>query len=195
MKSKRDNCKRRSIFVPLEGRKGYWQPSRKWSKYNNALKRAEHRRREQIKLALFTIANYLCKHYDKILIGDYTPSIDVAPFKNMRRSMLNNTHIGTLRNVIKWVAEKSGKTFIKVEEYHTTKECCICGDLEKKSPDIRTFTCKSCGTMLSRDINSAINIAKKELPLSCTDYEGNLEKPLYIAYWRFNKSQISVLKN
>ncbi|WP_394296176.1 zinc ribbon domain-containing protein [Methanohalobium evestigatum] len=47
----------------------------------------------------------------------------------------------------------------------------MCGDVEKKNPEVRTFTCKKCGLTLSRDINSAVNIAKKEIPLSGMDYK------------------------
>lgn len=195
IKSKRDLRKRKSKFIKTYGNRGYWQPSKKWIKYNNALLKAEHRRREQIKSAMFTISNYLCKNYDKIMIGDYIPTNETTPYKNMKRSMLNQSHIGTFRRILKWTAEKSGKLFIKIDEKYTTMECCICGDMEKKDPNIRTFTCKKCGKTLSRDINSAINIAKKELNLSCTDYEGNLEKPLYIAYWRFNKSNFNMQIN
>ncbi|MFP4655556.1 MAG: MerR family DNA-binding transcriptional regulator [Methanohalobium sp.] len=59
----------------------------------------------------------------------------------------------------------------------------------------RYFTCKKCGQTLSRDINSAVNIAKKEMYLSGTDYKGNLKKPLYIAYWRYNNSKINMQTN
>ncbi|WP_369334624.1 zinc ribbon domain-containing protein [Methanohalobium sp.] len=65
----------------------------------------------------------------------------------------------------------------------------------KKGPDVRIFTCKKCGQTLSRDINSAVNIAKKEIPLSGTDYKGNLKEPLYIAYWRYNNSKINMQMN
>ncbi|WP_049890893.1 RNA-guided endonuclease InsQ/TnpB family protein [Methanohalobium evestigatum] len=193
--SKRDNCKRKSQFIPISETRGYWEPSNNWKRYDKALEKALHTKREQTKLGMFTIANYLCRNYDKILIGDYTPSKEVSPHKKANRSILNQTLIAKLRGTIEWVCDKSGKTFKKVDEKNTTKKCCICEDVEKKDPEVRTFTCKKCGQTLSRDINSAVNIAKKEMHLSGTDYKANLKEPLYIAYWRYNNSKINMQTN
>lgn len=75
--------------------------------------------------------------------------------------MLNQEHIGKFRKTLSWVAEKEGKFYLMVNEHNTTKECCICGNKEKKTPKIREFTCKKCNTTIMRDSNSAVNIAKK----------------------------------
>jgi transposase len=34
--------------------------------------------------------------------------------------------------------------------------------MKKKEPDVRIFTCEKCNTTMYRDLNSAINMAKKE---------------------------------
>ena len=75
--------------------------------------------------------------------------------------MLNQEQIGSFRKILKWVAEKEGKYYLMVNEKNTTKDCCVCGNQEKKTPDVRKFTCNSCNTIIMRDSNSAINIAKK----------------------------------
>ena len=72
--------------------------------------------------------------------------------------------------IIEEQPEKEGKYYIEVNEKNTTKECCICGDREKKDPNVREFTCKNCGTKLKRDINSAVNIGKK------AGYSWNIEQ-------------------
>ncbi len=43
----------------------------------------------------------------------------------------------------------------------TTKKCCECGNMKPKDEiglDIRTYTCDSCGLVIDRDLNSAINM-------------------------------------
>jgi len=122
---------------------------------------------------LYTIANFLCKNYDYIMIGDYTPSTDVADTKYKTRSMLNQTFIGKFRRILKEVCLKSYKICEIIDEKGTTAKCSHCGDYKKKDPSVRSFTCPICGTTFNRDINSCINIYEKtgkKLKLSGTDY-------------------------
>lgn len=161
LKSKRDVCQKRYKIKKTKNGSKYTVHSPRWNRINHALNIAYNKRREQIKSALFSISHELYKQYDLVIIGDYTPTNSTAPFKNMKRSMLNQEHIGQFRRTLSWVAEKQQKHYIMVNEHNTTKDCCICGDKEKKSPNIRKFTCKVCGTKMLRDSNSAVNIAKK----------------------------------
>ncbi|WP_071395654.1 zinc ribbon domain-containing protein [Bacillus tuaregi] len=84
--------------------------------------------------------------------------------------MLNQTHIGEFRKILQWVASKRGKQYKMVNERNTTKECCVCGHKEKKEPEVRLFICLSCGHTIVRDLNSAINMAKKIQILSGSDW-------------------------
>lgn len=170
LKSKRDVCQKKYKTKKTVNGRRYTVHSPRWNRINHALSIAYSKRREQIKAALFSIAHELYKKYDLVIIGDYAPTNGTAPFKNMKRSMLNQEHIGSFRRILSWVAEKEQKYYIMANEYNTTKECCFCGHKEKKSPDIREFTCKKCNITILRDINSAINIAKK------VGFELNLER-------------------
>ena len=76
LKSKRDRCKKKSkkiIMMDQEGKpiKERWEPSKRWNKYQRALEKAIHKRREQTKTYEYTLAHELCKKYDVIAIGDY----------------------------------------------------------------------------------------------------------------------------
>jgi Transposase and inactivated derivatives len=135
---------------------------RRWERLNKALNNAYNCRREQIKSACYSIANWTAKNYDYAAFGDYTPSVNTSTENNMHRSMLNQDVIGSLRNIVKWVMTRSGTTFSLVDEKDTTSTCCICENKEKKDPGIREFTCILCNHTLNRDINSGINIAKKD---------------------------------
>lgn len=176
LKSKRDVCQKNyRKRISANGNK-YTVHSPRWNRLNHALNIAYNKRREQIKTALYSISHELYKQYDLFIIGDYTPTTNTAAFKNMKRSMLNQEHIGSFRKTLKWVSEKQQKYYIMGNEHNTTKECCICGNKEKKAPDVRKFTCKRCGTTILRDSNSAINIAKKVgFHLDLDEYKSKLK--------------------
>ncbi|GAA3329007.1 hypothetical protein GCM10020331_075300 [Ectobacillus funiculus] len=67
----------------------YTVHSSRWNRVNKALNIAYHKRREQIKTALYSIAHELYQRYDLVIIGDYTPTNGTTRFDNMKRSMLN----------------------------------------------------------------------------------------------------------
>jgi putative transposase len=52
---------------------------------------------------------------------------------------------------------------IAVAPHFTSQECSACGALVKKSLSVRTHICPSCGVVLDRDHNAAINILAKAL--------------------------------
>lgn len=190
LKSKRDKCKKKAKFIKKEHAtgKGHFEPSKRYNKLDRALNRAYHAKREQQKQALYAVSHYLAKRYDTVYVGDYTPNKGTAPFNNMHRSMLNQTVISKMRHTIFWVQQKARKHYKEVNEHNTTKDCCICGHQEKKDPSIRQFTCKNCGTTLSRDCNSSVNLAKKEgLAPKTLLYT---KKPKHFVFWHQLSSQI-----
>lgn len=184
IKSKRDLCNRKNKLKYTEHGSKYYLPSKRYVKLSKILDKLYHKRREQIKLIMYSISNYIAKNYDKAIIGDYTPTLEVANEKNMHRGMLNQSLIGMFRKILSWTLEKSNKTCIVVNEKDTTKTCCICGDLEKKDPSIREFTCKNCNETILRDVNSAINIARKD---NLEPIKKVLNKILKKGYFRFDR--------
>ena len=147
--------------------------SNRHKRLSKAIDGLRNKRREQTKQLLYTIAHFLCKRYDYIMIGDYTPSIDLAQEKGKRRSMLNQSFIGKFRSILKHVASRSYKNYQIINERGTTATCSCCGYYEKKDPSVRVFTCPTCKNTFNRDVNSCINIAKKgdiTFNLSSTDY-------------------------
>ncbi len=184
VKSKRDLCNRKNELRYTEHGSKYYLPSKRYLKLNKTLDKLYHKRREQIKLIMYSIANYIAKNYDKAIIGDYTPTLEVASEKNMHRGMLNQSLVGMFRKILSWTMEKSNKTCTVVSEKDTTKTCCICGNLEKKDPSVREFTCIACNTKILRDVNSAINIARKD---NLEPTKKILNKILKKGYFRFDR--------
>jgi putative transposase len=102
IKSKRDQCQKQSHLV-ITPHTEYWKPSPRWERLNRVVEKAYLKRREQIKLILYRYAHYFSRKYDTIIIGDYTPTVDVAEHDTMHRAMLNQTPIGQFRTILKWV--------------------------------------------------------------------------------------------
>ena len=163
LKSKRDKCNRKHKKKTTHLSKNtYYIPNRRWVMLDKAIKRNESRKQEQTKQLMYSIAHFIAKNYDKVIIGDYVPSKNKDKITNINKDNINQSHVGEFRNILNWVMTKSHKLFVKVDEKYTTQTCCVCGKREKKGTDIREFTCNKCGTFILRDVNSSINIAKKE---------------------------------
>lgn len=170
LKSKRDRCQRKAKQMqvldesskPID--KTYWVASKRWNKFNNKIEQLLQKRRDQTKTFLFTTANFLYRQYDCVGIGDYTPQGNGITTP-MRRAMNNRSLIGRFKEVLSWVAMKSGKTFIEYEEKGTTRTCHCCQHVveEGLSPNIRQWICPTCQTTHHRDENAAKNGLKRVL--------------------------------
>ncbi|MCZ7574992.1 MAG: transposase [Ardenticatenaceae bacterium] len=55
-------------------------------------------------------------------------------------------------------AECAGRRVVLVNPRHTSKACSGCGELVEKSLSVRVHQCPSCGLVLDRDHNAALNI-------------------------------------
>jgi IS605 OrfB family transposase len=73
---------------------------------------------------------------------------------------------GTFISWIKAYGLMHNITVIAIAPHFTSQKCSACGALVKKSLSIRTHICTSCGVVLDRDHNAALNILAKAL--ACT---------------------------
>ena len=155
--------------------------SKRYKRLERTLYKARNTRQEQIKTFCYSLAQWLAKDYDYIGIGDYVPTKDVTTSTKMRKSMLNDSHIGKFRGIVEKVCIKSYKTYEKINERYTTMTCSCCGHREKHDPSEREFICKMCKTTFYRDINSCLNFMNNlGLNLSGTDYDSLVKtKPTY----------------
>lgn len=163
LKSKLDRCNKKSRLIKIFDDTGNikyrrWEASRRYKKLITVYNKALAKRREQTKLVCYRTANVLFKQYDLVAVGDYAPSgqgITTA----MRRAMNNRSLIGRFKEVVAWVALKSGKTYQEFPERGTTRTCHACGFVMKDGihPAIRQWTCPSCTINHLRDENAACN--------------------------------------
>jgi len=62
------------------------------------------------------------------------------------------------RNVLTMKAERAFRLVVAVPPQYTSQMCSGCGNIVKKSLDVRVHRCLSCGLELDRDTNAAVNI-------------------------------------
>ena len=62
------------------------------------------------------------------------------------------------RSVLTNKAESAGRLVVAVNPAYTSQMCSGCGDIQKKLLSVRTHRCLSCGLVLDRDTNAAVNI-------------------------------------
>jgi putative transposase len=163
LKSKRDRCKKKSRLINVLDDKGVvikqrWESSRRFKKIDLTYKAVLAKRREHTKLFCYRTANILYKRYDLVAVGDYVPH-GQGITTLMRRAMNNRSLIGRFKNILAWVAIKSGKSYREFAEKGTTRTCHAClhvmdGGLD---PSIRQWTCPGCTTNHLRDENAACN--------------------------------------
>jgi putative transposase len=63
---------------------------------------------------------------------------------------------------LQYLGKVYGKTVVAVAPQYTSQDCSTCGNTVKKSLSVRTHAC-SCGAVLDRDHNAALNILAKAL--------------------------------
>src|SRR5437763_16498388 len=64
---------------------------------------------------------------------------------------------------MKYYAQVHGITVVAVSPHYTSQDCSGCGKRVQKTLSTRTHRCPSCGLVLDRDENAAVNILAKAL--------------------------------
>ncbi len=103
-------------------------------------------------------------------------SHDLIAYEDLQiRNMVKNHHLaksihdagwGTFITWVNAYGLMHNVPVIAVVPQFTSQECSACGALVKKSLSVRTHICASCGVVLDRDINAALNILARAL--ACT---------------------------
>jgi len=109
-----------------------------------------------------------------IIVGDLSPKQMVKNegrkgkinkyHKSINRGVHNTGHLSRFVELLTYKAKLIGKRVITIDEQNTSKTCAFCGHKKLRMPlSKRIYQCESCGTVLDRDQNSAINIMKRFL--------------------------------
>ena len=120
------------------------------------------------KAQLDIISRSLVVENDVIFIEDLSPGLRNAGPKNAQgRGMRRNWRhaaIGMLTKMLDYKAESAGRRVVRVDPAGTTVDCSRCENPVPKTRKDRVHRC-SCGLVLDRDWNAAINIEQRGLRL------------------------------
>ena len=156
VQSRRDHCRKYS--------NRWWFYQRKWLKMR--LKLTNQLRDFQHKVSKVVVNN---TRANTIGIGN----LDVKAMARKKRatgcrrrdralntlnhSMQNTGSLGRFAEFLTYKAKRIGKRVVRIDESNTTKTCCWCGQVRKRSLSERVIQC-DCGTSLDRDQNAAVNL-------------------------------------
>ena len=134
--------------------------SNNWNKLNNKVKLTYERFENLKKDFIEQTTTRLCKN-NNIAIEDLTNAKIRMSNKNRRRLVQINP-LNRFTDALKWKCKKFGTDLFEVNPAYTSQTCSCCKNIVKLTLKDRIFKC-SCGNIMDRDINAAINIAAKSI--------------------------------
>ena len=146
------------------------QVSRKQKKSANRKKARKHLARAHLQIQrqredfARKTANMLVSSHDLIAYEDLQ-ICNMVRNHHLAKS-IHDAGWGTFLSWVKAYGVTHNVPIIAVAPHFTSQECSACGALVKKSLSVRTHICTSCGVVLDRDHNAALNILAKAL--ACT---------------------------
>ena len=109
--------------------------------------------------------DFLHKTSAKLIRENQSVAIEALQIKNMVKNhclaqSISDAGWGMFVSMLEYKAEWYEKNILKIGKFEpSSKTCSCCGSINKElTLQDREWTCKGCGTLLSRDINAAINI-------------------------------------
>ncbi|QKY68450.1 RNA-guided endonuclease TnpB family protein [Lentibacillus sp. CBA3610] len=136
---------------------------------NNWKKQLQKVQQLHIKIAnqrrdfLHKLSYRLSKTYKFVFVEDLIIR-NMVKNRNLAKS-IHEAGWGTFSNMLTYKCNNNGGKLVKIKPHYTSQDCSGCMARVKKSLSVRTHVCKSCGTILDRDHNAAINIEKAGLAL------------------------------
>jgi len=100
----------------------------------------------------------LVQHYDTIYLEDLNVA-NLVQNHHLAKS-ISDAGWAQFRAILDGKAVYAGRRVVAVNPAYTSQECSGCGMLVRKSLSVRTHVCTSCGLVLDRDENAAINIQR-----------------------------------
>jgi putative transposase len=104
----------------------------------------------------------LVREYDIIVIEKLNiKSMLEAKGFEVNKENISDASWGSFVAILKYKAERAGKTVIEVNPANTSRTCSHCGNIDKDMTlSDRIYHCHSCGMAMDRDQNAAINIKR-----------------------------------
>ena len=116
---------------------------------------------------LHKVSRMLVDNYDVIVMEDLQIK-NMVKNHHLARS-IHDASWGKLTQFVSYKAEEAGKTCELVNPRNTSKECCICGNIQPMPLSCRVYECPVCGSVIGRDHNAAINIRNRYVRADCAE--------------------------
>ncbi len=171
--------------------------SKKKAKLQSAIVKSKHTTSKKMHYLLIKERNYLKDYMHKvstfivrqaldegiktIAIGKLSHSITNIDIGKQNNEKLHKIPFGKLCSMIQYKAEEVGIKTIFVEESYTSQTCAVCGNVNKSNRKYRGLYVCSCKNVLNADVNGAINILKRVVPIPLIDRDrGSLDNPVRV---------------
>lgn len=137
--------------------------SSRWNKQRIRVAKLHEKVANQRKNFLHYKSKELATNFDVVAIEDLNMKA-MSKTLNYGKSVADNGW-GIFTTFLKYKLEEQGKQLIKIDKWFpSTKLCSSCGTEKFMPLSERTYEC-SCGTVIDRDYNSAINIKNEAIHL------------------------------
>ena len=107
----------------------------------------------------------IANQYDLVLAEDLNMAAIGNKGFHLGKSTYDNGY-GRFLRILEYKLAERGKHLIKVDKWYPSSQLCSsCGFCRKPKLNERTYTCPSCGLVIDRDYNAALNIKSEGLRL------------------------------
>lgn len=102
----------------------------------------------------------------RLIRENQTVAVESLSVKGLARTrMAKSVHDAgwsSFVTMLEYKAVKAGRTLVRIGRFEQTSQACsACGVKEGPKPlSVREWACGACGTVLDRDVNAAVNVAK-----------------------------------
>jgi putative transposase len=156
IRSKRDRCQKHS--------RRYLHLSRV---YQRVAERKRHKHRDCLHKASHLIAHRLVE--STVVIGDLSQRQMVTKAhqekrRQLHRAVFNDWGLYSFTQMLEYKCRHAGKELQPIDERYTSQDCSRCGYRQPMPLWKRTYRCGTCGLVMDRDENSAVNILQRSLP-------------------------------
>ncbi|HEY7092191.1 MAG TPA: transposase [Ktedonobacterales bacterium] len=155
IRSKRDRCQKKSRrHVHLS------------QVYQRVSESKRNKQRDCLHKASHLIAHRLVE--STVVIGDLSQRQMVMKAHQEKRRVLhravyNDWGLYRFAQMLEYKCLRFGKELHRIDERYTSKDCSVCGHRQDMPLWKRTYRCGTCGLVMDRDENSAINIRQRFL--------------------------------
>jgi putative transposase len=138
-------------------------PSKHWRKANTRIQRIHAGVANSRRNLIHETTTRLAKDYDFIVVENL--SIKIMLGNHALAKHISDAGWGEFRRQLVYKTSWYGSTLVVVDRFYpSSKTCSSCGAVKAKlTLDERKFHCEECGIHIDRDLNAAINLARRGL--------------------------------